>query len=417
MSMDETLVRKTIRTHLMRDLLFVAVLAAAVFTLGVWLDLFEKWAEMVRAYEQYEFDEWAWVSLVMAIAFGVLFLGRWWQREKLNARLAALYRTAQLVSSALDSREVLRQVVEATRDILKYSHVVVMMIQEGRLVPMAWAGYSERPPELRLDQGVTGRVARTGKTAFVPEVSLDPDFVPATYGTTSEIACPITVDGQMVGVLSVESVQNMRLRPEDVELVSSLALQLGLALHNALQHEHTLEQAIRDGLTGLYNHTYFHERIGEELSRAGRYGRPFSLVMLDLDNFKSLNDTYGHSEGDRILRAFAEVIRRAVRESDLPARYGGEEFAIMMPETRGQEAAIAAERLRRQLERGHLLRIDGVDICLTASFGVAAFPEDADDAPELIRRADEALYAAKRSGKNQVHVAHSEPRKQVLEAW
>lgn len=402
MRTEHVRIHRAIRNRFLRDALGIAALAVITIGLSVWLALFDELARLLQVNEQFPLRAWTTAAVVLALAFGALAIRGWWQFEQLSYRLNALYRTAQLASSTLEPSEVFRQVVEAMRDIMKYSHVVVMMVQGNRLVPMAWAGYPERPPDLRLDQGITGRVARTGQAAFVPDVTMDPDFVPAAYHPASEIACPIHVEGQVRGVLNVESIGGRRLGQDDLDLIGSLAVHLGVALHNATRYEHMREQAIRDDLTGLYDHAYFEERLGEEVIRARRYGRPLSLVMLDLDGFKRINDTYGHLEGDRALCVFAEFMQKAVRHTDLLARYGGEEFAIIMPETGGPEAGIAAERLRRGIEKETLLHIDGVRVSLTGSFGVAAFPEDADAAEDLIRQADEALYAAKKRGKNQV---------------
>lgn len=324
------------------------------------------------------------------------------ETKRLSDRLTALYRTSALVSSSLDPNYVIHQVVQATQSVMGYSHVVVMTVQGELLIPAAWAGYTTPIPELRIDQGVTGRVARTGEPAFVPDVSKDPDFVPHEGDTSSEIACPIIVDGRISGVLNVETVGAQRLTSEDLDLLNGVAAHLSVALRNALEHERARMQATQDGLTGLMNHASFHLRLREELERARRHGRALALLLADLDNFKRLNDAYGHLTGDRVLRLFADIIRIVIRGEDVAARYGGEEFAVILPETDAEGARLAAERIRHRLRRdGHLL-VDGMEIAVTASFGVAAFPAHADNSMELIRRADQALYKAKRSGKNTV---------------
>ena len=162
--------------------------------------------------------------------------------------------------------------------------------------------------------------------------------------------------------------------------------------------------AMRDGLTGLLNHRAFYERLQEEIYRAERYRYPLALVLADLDNFKKINDTYGHLVGDEVLRRVAEILRRQVRRSDVVARYGGEEIAILMPQTTKADARRIAERVRRYIAN-HPLRVGKGDrIPVTLSFGVAAYPEDARNARELVARADAALYAAKTNGRNRVEV-------------
>ena len=167
--------------------------------------------------------------------------------------------------------------------------------------------------------------------------------------------------------------------------------------------------SITDGLTGIHNHRHFQSRLREEVSRAQRYGSPLSLIMLDLDLFKEVNDRWGHPFGDQVLRGTAELIRQALRDVDFCARYGGEEFAVLLPETPQQGAGLVARRIRRQVSE-RVYSLDGVagegadqpeELQVTCSAGVASYPSPGATTPEtLVRRADEALYKAKESGRN-----------------
>lgn len=160
---------------------------------------------------------------------------------------------------------------------------------------------------------------------------------------------------------------------------------------------------VREGLTGLFNQIYIRQRLEEEFYRSKRYEHPLSLMMIDLDNFKTLNDRYGHTAGDHLLRYFSQLIIETIRPSDIAARYGGEEFLIILPETARQEAQAVAERLRKKIAL-YPFRIDSrkEDIPFTISVGVSAFPDSAESAEELITLADMALYQAKKDGKNKV---------------
>ncbi|NNL76715.1 MAG: GGDEF domain-containing protein [Desulfobacterales bacterium] len=170
-------------------------------------------------------------------------------------------------------------------------------------------------------------------------------------------------------------------------------------------NEKLRELALRDGLTGLYNHRYFQELMDNELSRARRYKKPISLVLLDLDHFKKINDTYGHPVGDIVLKEVSKSIKNTIRESDTAARYGGEEFAIVLPETDLKGAAIVAERLRRAVERQ---RIDakGINVGVTISVGAACYQASAGtkEKSEIIASADNALYSSKHTGRNKISV-------------
>jgi diguanylate cyclase (GGDEF)-like protein len=171
--------------------------------------------------------------------------------------------------------------------------------------------------------------------------------------------------------------------------------------------------SITDGLTGLYNHRHFEERLAEEFRRSQRYGDPVSLMMLDLDHFKEVNDRFGHPFGDRVLRDTAELIRTSIRDPDICARYGGEEFAIILPKTHLQGAQTVAERMFKSL-RGKRYAVEGAgessSLAVTASVGIAVFPSRDVTSPELlVKLADEALYRAKRGGRNAIclHQAQS----------
>jgi diguanylate cyclase (GGDEF)-like protein len=163
----------------------------------------------------------------------------------------------------------------------------------------------------------------------------------------------------------------------------------------------------QDGLTGLYNRAYFDERVAEELLRARRYERPLSIAVLDLDNFKSINDRYGHVAGDECLKRFAQILRQSFRRTDIVARYGGEEFAIAMPETIASESEGKIEQFRRLVESTPISIGDGTAIRLTFSAGVAHHPDDGDATLELVKLGDSNLMNAKRTGRNRVITRNS----------
>jgi diguanylate cyclase (GGDEF)-like protein len=200
------------------------------------------------------------------------------------------------------------------------------------------------------------------------------------------------------GVLTVG--RRERPFPEpDVDLLSSLAWQASVALENVELHEEVQRQAVTDKLTGLTNHGRFQEMLGSEIEQVRRYSYPVGLIMLDIDNFKQINDTYGHPQGDQVLQAVARVLREESRDADWAARYGGEEMALVLPHTDIEGAYVIAERVRAAVAglRIPVLGADGL-IEVTASLGVASTTDP--DKSALIAKADAALYRAKREGKN-----------------
>ena len=214
-------------------------------------------------------------------------------------------------------------------------------------------------------------------------------------------------DVDFVGVISIAR-RDREFSDDERDLFAYLAGQATLSIENVDLHETVQQQAVTDELTGLFNVRQFHSRLDNEIDRAERFGTPLSLVMLDIDRFKSVNDTYGHQQGDRVLVEVARVLRRLSRDVDLPARYGGEEMAVILPQTDLTGAEQGAERMRAAIEAMQIQRLDGGGLLpITASFGVAELPSQAADKTALIAAADAALYRAKRAGRNRVERAEA----------
>ena len=178
-----------------------------------------------------------------------------------------------------------------------------------------------------------------------------------------------------------------------------VAMQLALEMKKVLLYETVEMLAITDGLTGLYARRYFFERFNEELSRSKRQDLKFSFLMIDIDDFKNCNDTYGHLVGDLVLKDVARIIKENVREIDLAARYGGEEFSLILPETDSKRAMLVADRIRKRIEE-NIFSAYEEKLKITVSIGLAVYPEDSQEALDLVEMADKALYVAKSSGKN-----------------
>jgi diguanylate cyclase (GGDEF)-like protein len=187
-----------------------------------------------------------------------------------------------------------------------------------------------------------------------------------------------------------------------------MANEAAMALENARLYEDARKLADRDPLTGFYNHRFLHERLGEEVVRAQRGRRPLSVLMLDLDDFKLVNDTFGHLFGDRVLTWTAELIRSTLRASDIPARYGGDEFAIILPETDSDDAHRAAERILEAFRDRPFIGEHRGPVPIAASIGVSTYPSDGRTPTDLIAAADRALYSVKREGGHNAAAASTE---------
>jgi diguanylate cyclase (GGDEF)-like protein len=214
---------------------------------------------------------------------------------------------------------------------------------------------------------------------------------------------PLSVTGQESDMAVVLHPPTGGFSDETIQLARWLVSQAAIALENAELHHVVQRQAMTDELTGLANRRRFMEALGREIGRAERFGSALTLVLADIDDFKRINDRFGHHVGDEALRRFAGLLTAELREIDVAGRLGGEEFAVLLPETDLDGAVVAAGRIRRAIEESELVLSEAVRIRFTASLGVASY--EGDPADRLLQRADAALYQAKAAGKNRVAAA------------
>lgn len=227
--------------------------------------------------------------------------------------------------------------------------------------------------------------------------------------TGAVIAFPLNCRGRRVGALvgldRVASAREPRLAAGLLRAVRVLLEPASVALNTAVLLKRAEALSVTDDLTGLYNSRYLNLVLRRETKRASRSGRPLSLLFIDLDGFKNVNDAHGHLYGSRALVEAAGVIQKSARETDVAARFGGDEFALVLPDTGGEGAFAVGERLRERMAAHHFLEADGLDIHLTVSVGLATLPDAAASAEELVEAADQAMYRVKGSGKNGIQAA------------
>jgi len=282
--------------------------------------------------------------------------------------------------------------------------------QTEELVLKAYRGTSAefvgRVGGLMVAEGFTGQAALSKKPFVVEDVAADPRLTRVgakEEGIQSFAAVPIVAKDKVLGVMGVGSYRSRQFPDREVKLLSTIANQMGMAIENAQLYEQALELASTDGLTGLYNRRYLMEQVERELNRAERSNGSVSLMMIDLDGLKAINDRFGHHEGDSILKGLGGIIKVNTRASDVAARWGGDEFMLLTPETSSKGAGRIGERIRSQVE-GYRPKIDGEEVRITISVGIASCPAHASDVTQLLQRVDEAMYSAKRGGKNQICV-------------
>ncbi len=248
--------------------------------------------------------------------------------------------------------------------------------------------------------GIMGRVARSGESVTVQNTG-EPHLLGLLPDARSVLCIPLRYGETLLGVLNVESRNEGAFTPQDALLLNTLGDLLATALHNALIYQKMEQQSITDGLTGIKTRRFFLEALQSEWKRASRSGRPFSIVLIDLDKFKEVNDNQGHLEGDLVLARVGRLLEQKCRQSNVVARYGGDEFIVLMPETGVEQAQILAERLRLWLATDPMLNERHV----TGSFGVASFPLHGATVEEIIRVADAGMYVSKHAGGNRVSTA------------
>jgi len=350
---------------------------------------------------------------------------RLFQKERRrSSHLALLNELAQKAASVLNPNQLLDSICGDVRSAFDrdLARIEVVDLQNNELVVEAQAGYGAEllGRRARCGEGLSGTAAMSREPALANSVLRDPRYVALHPGVRSALSLPLWYRDDLLGVLSLESFRENSFSQQEVLTLQSLADQLAIALHNARAYQSALDQAITDGLTGLKTHRYFMEALDGEWRLSTRTGRPFSVIMMDLDGFKRVNDHGGHLEGDKVLAAVATLLDARSRQSNVVARYGGDEFALLMPETNTEQAEILAERLRAALEADHFLRAHGV----TASFGIATFPDHGPTQGEIVSLADSGMYLAKNCNGNCVKVAslsiaagNAERDQELLEAY
>jgi diguanylate cyclase (GGDEF)-like protein len=278
---------------------------------------------------------------------------------------------------------------------------------DGQLSPVAGRGLSGGLASAALD--IAHWVLRHGREFATADLRRDTRIEGACGAA---IAFPLRCRAKYVGVVVVleraASAAEPKITAGVAELLTAALEGPAVALDNALTLQRAEALSVTDDLTQLYNSRYLNQVLRREAKRASRSGRPLSLLFVDLDGFKAVNDTHGHLAGSAALVEAAGVIRRSARETDVVARFGGDEFALILPDTGSEGAAAVGDRVRERIAEHPFLAGDGLDIHLTVSVGVATLPDMAASAEELVRAADAAMYRVKESGKNNVFIARGD---------
>ncbi len=329
---------------------------------------------------------------------------RLYMLEQRRARqLEAINAIARQTTALVEIAQLLDKVCVLVLERFPVDHVAIILAEEGHL--RVGAHHGNLTPVVQsgaiIPEG-TGLVYQAlmgARTILVNDVKVVEGYFPGFEETQSEMCVPLVFFGEKLGVLVLESARLHAFEQTDVQPLEAVADICAAAIQNAHFFERAKQLAYLDGLTGIFNRRYFEMRIGEEIERARRYESNLSVVMMDIDHFKRLNDEFGHLLGDEVLRQISRLFQQHLRKSDIICRYGGEEFALLLPQTTGEDAMDVAEKLRKTIEA---YPFPGVPRPVSISAGMAAYPEFGKTRDEIVASADAALYHAKQNGRNRI---------------
>ena len=331
--------------------------------------------------------------------------------ERRNRELEVLIEIGKALTSTIDHEDVLNLIMNQISRLLKSQAWSLLLLNEqtGDLtfeVAFSPADTKLKGLQLAAGQGVAGWVAEHGLPLLITDVRDDCRFsamvnAPSSFEIRSILCVPIRSKDHILGVIELANGPDETCFSQaDLQILSTISDYAAIAIENARNFRCISELVITDDLTGLFNGRHFHDLLEEEIERVRRFGGQLSLIFIDFDFFKKVNDTHGHLVGSRTLSEIGELIRKNLRKVCKPARYGGDEFVIILPNTNKGGAMTLANRLL-DLFRAHIFHSDeGVPFQLTASLGVATFPDDAQDKDRLILVADKAMYRVKETSRD-----------------
>jgi diguanylate cyclase (GGDEF)-like protein len=318
------------------------------------------------------------------------------------------------LSSSLRLDDVLDRILDNIGTLVQYDAAMVSLIEGEAVRKIRHKANPQNTTNQKpigdmqanlLNVPILSTLIQTRRPYLIPDIQKDKRWqivaVPGMQRIRSLICVPIEIHGDVTGVINIVSATPDFFSPLHTERIMMFAGQAAVAIENAQLYEQAKHLSITDSLTGLFNMRYFLDFALLEFERVRRYSRTLSIAMMDIDHFKNINDVYGHSIGDFVLREITHRIKHTVRAADVVARYGGEEFVILMPETGMESARQMAERIRLVIEGSPVTSAD-ISIPVTVSLGIAEVNEGVLNFESLLRNADQALYAAKADGRNRV---------------
>ena len=329
--------------------------------------------------------------------------------------LTIFHDVAKALTSSLDLDSILQTIMEKMAEFFRPDTWSLLMVDEQRnelyfAIAVGDAADSLRNVRLKVGEGIAGWVAQHGERLIVPDVNRDPRFSKkvddvTAWKTQSIICVPLRSKHRVLGVIQLVNVELEVFTQDELFFLQTLCDYAAIAIENARAVEKIQELTITDDVTGLYNARHLYKTLETEVYRSARFGYEFTVLFIDLDHFKQVNDTFGHLVGSKLLSELGYLIKAQLRLIDYAFRYGGDEFVILLPQTSKDAALNVAKRLRDNLRTTPFCSEEGLNLIVKASIGLATYPHDAKTPHDIIRQADEMMYLVKNTTRDNIGVA------------
>jgi len=336
-------------------------------------------------------------------------------RKRHMQEISIFHDVAKALTSSLNLDSILQTIMDKMAEFFRPDNWSLLMVDEQKdelyfAIAVGPAADTLKTLRLKVGEGIAGWVAKHGESLLVPDVYTDPRFAKridemTKWQTRSIICVPLRSKHRVLGVIQLINCAVEAFGDSEMFFLHALSDYAAIAIDNARAVEKIQELTITDDCTGLYNARHLYKTLEAEVYRSARFGYEFSVVFIDLDHFKSVNDTHGHLIGSKLLAEVGFRVKSHLRLIDYAFRYGGDEFVLLLPQTSKDAAMIVARRLQEVLRKTAFLEDDNLNLSVRASMGVATYPEDAKSAHEIIRQADEMMYMVKNSTRDNIAVA------------
>jgi diguanylate cyclase (GGDEF)-like protein len=337
------------------------------------------------------------------------------ERRRQLQEVAIFNDVAKALTSSLNLDSILQTIMDKMAEFFRPDTWSLLMVDEQKdelyfAIAVGDAAETLKTVRLKVGEGIAGWVAKNGESLIVPDVYNDARFSKridemTKWKTRSIICVPLKSKHRVLGVIQLINCAMESFGEQEMFFLHALCDYAAIAIDNARAVEKIQELTITDDCTGLYNARHLYKTLEAEVYRSARFGYEFSVIFMDLDHFKMVNDTYGHLVGSKLLQEIGFKVKSQLRLIDYAFRYGGDEFVILLPQTEKNSALVVARRLQDMMRRTHFLSDESLNLNVRCSMGLATYPEDAKSSHEIIRQADEMMYMVKNSSRDNIAVA------------